>query len=427
MVTAAPGRLDPEPSVFTQPINGARTCHDGAKASSRAVRRLIRQAAHPPRLCILIVGVTMVLAGCGGASPASRQHALVVVVRGLANPRQMSFGPDGALYVAEAGDGGHARCAKDPSTGARICAGATGAIVRLAHGVVTRLLTGLPSVAGAGGAESSGPADVILSRGDLVFVTQDTQIDRAGANQFGQPGRLLGTLISTRASGGARVVVDLARFEASHNPDHGTGAASAADVIDSDPYALAAYGGGYAVADAAGNDLLWVSPSGTIRVLAVFPVQHEVAAAGLVGRSARRVTVQSVPTSVVVGPDGALYVSELTGFPFNPGHARVWRVVPGHPPSVYASGFTNISAIAFDRSGRLLVLEINRAGLRDTTAPGELIRVARGNSTVLASAGLSWPTGVAVAADGSIFVANDGISPATGPGSHGEIVRVRTS
>ena len=71
-------------------------------------------------------------------------------------------------------------------------------------------------------------------------------------------------------------------------------------------------------------------------------------------------------------------------------------------------------------------MEINRAGLRDTTAPGELIRIAAGRRTVLASAGLSWPTGVAVAADGSILVANDGISPASGHGSHGEIVRVLT-
>jgi hypothetical protein len=235
----------------------------------RPVRRLIPHAAHPLRLCIVIVGVAIVLAGCGAAGPATHKHTLVVVARGLANPRQISFGPDGALYVAEAGDGGHAHCAKDPSTGARICVGATGAIVHLAHGVVTRNVSGLPSVAGAGGAESSGPADVILSHGDLVFVTQDTQIDRAGTNQFGHPGRLLGTLMSTRASGSARVVANLASFEASHNPDHGAGAASAADGIDSDPYALAAYRGGYAIADAAGNDLLWVSASGAIRVLLV--------------------------------------------------------------------------------------------------------------------------------------------------------------
>jgi len=390
------------------------------------VRPLIPRPAHALGLCVWIVGAAIVLAGCGAAGPATQRQTLVVVARGLANPRQISFGPDGVLYIAEAGEGGHARCAKDPSTGERICVGPTGAIARLAHGVLTRVVSGLPSVAGAGGAESSGPADVILSHGDPVFVTQDTQIDRAGANQFGQPGRLLGKLISMQPSGGLRVVADLARFEATHNPDRGAGAASVADGIDSDPYALVAYRGGYALADAAGNDLLSVSASGAIRVLAVFPVQRELAPAGVVAKSARRVTVQAVPTSVAVGPDGALYVGELSGFPFDPGYARVWRVVPGHRATVYARGFTNISAIAFDRSGRLLVLEINRAGLRHTGAPGELLRVAGGRRRVLASAGLSWPTGVAVAANGSILVANNGISPATGDGSHGEIVRVLT-
>ena len=143
------------------------------------------------------------------------------------------------------------------------------------------------------------------------------------------------------------------------------------------------------------------------------------------GRTARRVAVQSVPTSVAVGPDGALYVGELTGFPFAAGSARVWRIAPGQSPTVYATGFTNISALTFDRVGRLLVLEINRSGLRDATAPWALIRLdPGGRRTVLASGGLSSPTGLAVAPDGAIYVANHGSSPGSGSGAHGQVVRV---
>ena len=72
------------------------------------------------------------------------------------------------------------------------------------------------------------------------------------------------------------------------------------------------------------------------------------------------VTMRSVPDAVVRGPDGAFYVGERTGFPFPPGEARVWRVVPGHPPTVYASGYTRIVAIRWDTDGHLLVSELGR-------------------------------------------------------------------
>jgi hypothetical protein len=38
---------------------------------------------------------------------------------------------------------------------------------------------------------------------------------------------------------------------------------------------------------------------------------------------------KTVPNSVAQGPDGAYYVGELTGVPFEAGAARVYRVVPG--------------------------------------------------------------------------------------------------
>ena len=40
------------------------------------------------------------------------------------------------------------------------------------------------------------------------------------------------------------------------------------------------------------------------------------------------VPMQAVPTGVVRGPDGAIYVSQLTGFPFPIGGARIFRIDP---------------------------------------------------------------------------------------------------
>lgn len=136
-----------------------------------------------------------------------------------------------------------------------------------------------------------------------------------------------------------------------------------------------------------------------------------------------KMPAQAVPTSVTLGPDGAYYVGELTGFPFVPGIARVWRVVPGQTPEVYASGFTNIDGLTFDANGNLLVLEIAKNGLMavqaappgDPAGAGALIRVLPdGTKVEVASLGLVMPGGVAVGPDGSIYITNFGILSGAG-------------
>src|SRR5688572_25887205 len=81
------------------------------------------------------------------------QSSRTVIASGLDNPRGLAFGADGALYVAEAGRGGtSALCAPDPGTGANRCYGPTGAVTRITGiGAQQRVVTGLPSIAPAGG------------------------------------------------------------------------------------------------------------------------------------------------------------------------------------------------------------------------------------------------------------------------------------
>jgi sugar lactone lactonase YvrE len=127
-----------------------------------------------------------------------------------------------------------------------------------------------------------------------------------------------------------------------------------------------------------------------------------------------------VPTSVVKGPDGAFYVGELTGFPFPPGAARVYRVVPGQDPEVFTEGFTNIIDVAFDKRGRLHVLEIASNGLLSGDLAGRFVRVNKdGSQTVLASEGLVAPGGFVLARDGSAYITNNSIFSDTG-----EVVKV---
>ena len=120
-----------------------------------------------------------------------------------------------------------------------------------------------------------------------------------------------------------------------------------------------------------------------------------------------------MPSSVAVGPDGALYVGLLRGIPSDPGTAGIYRVVPGHQPEIWAQGLRSVTGIAFDRQGSLLATEFNTGGLlAPPTVPWALVRVSNNGRTVttLPVPGLYQPTGVAVNADGTVYVSNYGDS-----------------
>jgi hypothetical protein len=131
-----------------------------------------------------------------------------------------------------------------------------------------------------------------------------------------------------------------------------------------------AYQGGFAVADAAANDVVLVKNSGQVSVLARIPTRAETAPASTLGPGspAMQVRAQAVPSSVAVGPDGALYVGLLRGVPSLPGTAEVDRIVPGQAPRPVVTGLTRVSDIAFDAKGRLDILESATPGARPARA-----------------------------------------------------------
>ena len=199
-----------------------------------------------------------------------------------------------------------------------------------------RPAVGLLRRPGRRGGRAGGGQNTSTAAFQVLF--QNTNINRTtGRQSYGPAGRLLGDLVRVDRRGSAHIEARFGPFEAAHNPDHGagTGVALGADsAIDSDPYSFVPYRGGYAVADAAANDLLWVSPRGHISVLAVFPTITETAAPGTLGPTQTtpvQVQAQAVPDAVTVGPDGALYVGELGGFPFNVGTSSVYRRGPRSP------------------------------------------------------------------------------------------------
>ena len=313
-------------------------------------------------VCVLAAVVVLLPVSAPAAPTAT------VAMSGLDNPRGLAFAPDGSLYVAEAGKGGTGQCLF--LRGQNQCVGATGAISRLRDGVQERVVTGLPSYAPqpAGGG-AIGPHDVAF-RGDTGYATIGlaAESDPVAARLI--LGQGFGWVIRFKPDGRWAFFADIGSYESANNPDGG--------VKDSNPYGLLNRGGRLLMTDAGGNDLLGIAANAAISTVAVFPSRVN-------GRS-----TDAVPTAVTVGPDGAYYVSELTGFPFAPGAARVYRVVPGQAPQVYCSGFTDLIDLQFAPDGSLYVLEYATGPF--LSGPGAILRVAPDCSRTTVYDALTHPT-----------------------------------
>jgi len=340
------------------------------------------------------------------------------VATGLNNPRGLNFGPEGALYIAEAGRGGAGPCGPGPE-GPR-CYGTSGSITRLdlRRGTQERVSTGLPSLASDDGSFATGPHDISFQGRGNAYVTigfGGNPMERQ--TNFGAAGAQFGRMLRVSPNGKWKVAIDLGAYEIKTNP---TG-----DEIDTNPYGVLAASGKQIVADAGANALNALAANGKMSTLAVF-TNRLVSAPPFLGLPAgAQIPMDAVPTTVTEGPDGAYYVGQLTGFPFPVDGANVFRVpATGGAPEVFASGFTGIIDIAFGNDGSLYVLEIARngllAGFNGGDWGGALIRIAPdGTRTEIASEGLIAPGGIAIGRDGAIYITNNSIYSGTG-----EVVKI---
>jgi DNA-binding beta-propeller fold protein YncE len=352
------------------------------------------------------------LAAPSAAGANGDEQDYEVIATGLNNPRGLDVRGRGTVFVAEAGTGGDSDiCIPNPE-GVDQCLGYTGAITRIQGTTQTRVVDGLPSFAVAGGGSAVGPSDVDLFRNE-IYAVMGLGGAPADRDALGPEAELFGKLLRLNKFGGRhKVISDIAGFEGTDNPD-GT-------EVDTNPISFDFRRGSFYVADAGGNSLLRVDSRGRASTAAVLPPQLADAPPFLGLPPGSQIPAESVPTSVETGPDGALYVGQLTGFPFPIGGASVVRVLPGQAPTVYAAGFTNIMDIAFAPNGDLYVLEIATNSLLGEPG-GALWRVpSDGHPELILAEPLFFPGGVAVSRiTGDVYVTNCSVCP-----GGGEVLRI---
>lgn len=392
---------------------------------------------------IATAAVAVMAAGLAGtaaipalAKAAPQSVRITVLKSGLNAPRHL-VATGAGVVVTEAGSVapvGKSNCATGPSTeGAGtslFCSSRTGIIVSISsRGKVTPLLRGLPSVTEEADKEVTGPSAIAWGHGQEAVTIDDFLTKKNGTNGL-EPkpfASIFGDLKLVSRKKTAKV--SIAGFAAAH-PQSASSLGTFPGELpwDSDPYDVIAYRGGWAVADAGANDVVWVSASGRVSLLARFPASPQEVPPGVIGNPKPvSVEAQAVPTSLAVGPGGALYVGVLRGAPSDAGTAYIARVVPGHAPTIWAKGLSTVTAIAFDREGRLLATEFSTGGLLSPpTVPGALVRVSNHGKTVttLPVPGLYQPTGVAVSANGTIYVSNYGDSTTATSSHGGELLKI---
>jgi hypothetical protein len=332
--------------------------------------------------------------GTPAATPVSESGEITVVASGLAYPRGFTWGPDGLLYVALAGDGNTPQ--PPPGESAPPRPDAPPSVVRIEEdGTVTPVVHGLPSTKDPYG-DVQGPVDVGFID-DQLYVLQDATggIDAVG---LAWPNGLY----AAEPDGSVRLVSSQTVFIATDPAEHYYHIVQLGE-----PFAMVVDDDGFWVVDANQGLLLNIKPDGTTYVVADLSLNHP------------------VPTAIAPDPYGGFYVGYLGPGPHLDGQQKVVRVTKDGEITDYLSGLAMVTGVATGFDGTLYALDMSTG---NTDEPpniypntGRVVRQTGPQSFEDVVTGLNYPISMKFGPDGGLYISLPAIAA---EGELGSIIRI---